>query len=181
MKSLLVVLIMALFAAVPAANAAVGFGVEGGLAMAQYDGYDGEGTTDMGVNVGLRATYPVAEKIALVGRVGYGMFFVGDEEFAGVDVTTTLSDIYIEVEGHYMFTDKFFGIAGVGMHMYTFEMEATYDFMGSEVTTTTDSGENKFGFNVGAGYMFNKKLSADVRYLLIADINQIKVNLVYSF
>ncbi len=183
MRKVVLGVLFGMLIAASAMAGTIGYGAHGGLGMAMYDGYDGS-NSDLGINLGVDGYKIINEKITANASIGFATFFVGDEETATTKVSTTLRDIYLEGNCHYMFNDKMYGIAGLGIHMYTFEMdvESEITLWGTTVENnfTTDSSETKIGITIGGGYILNEKMAVELKYGLISDISQIKATFCYK-
>lgn len=192
MKQFIIALVVVALAAPFAMAQGFGFGAHLGGGLAMYDGMEYNATTGMydettqskpGFHVGLSGEYPINDKIVVNANLGYAYFLVDDEEGEGYSMSTTLNDIYVEVDGNYYFNDNFYGLAGLGIHNYTvkFETEVDLGAWGGVQTFETDDSEMKFGFDLGVGYDFNEKMSLEAKYGLISDISQLKVTFAYMF
>jgi Outer membrane protein beta-barrel domain len=183
MRNVVLGVLFGMFIAVSAMAGTIGYGAHGGLGMAMYDGFEGS-NSDLGIHLGADAYKIINDKITANVSLGFATFFVGDEEFATATVSTTLRDIYLEGNCHYMFNDKMYGIAGLGIHMYKFEMdvESEMTLWGTTVTNnyTTDASETKIGITIGGGYILNEKMAVELKYGLISDISQLKATFCYK-
>ncbi len=160
----------------------VGFGVAGGFAMAMYEDILDESRNDPGAQIGFTMTYEVQPNINTRFTLGYGYFLPREEDVvsSGVDatLTTTLSDIFLDAESNYFFTDEFYGLLGVSINFYKLNYE-------TELANGTVSEDNRDGTNtgvdIGLGYMVNPTTGIELKYALIPDIAQVKLGVIYLF
>ena len=130
----------------------------------------------VGVHVGGFVNIPLSEKVSFQPELLYSMQGYKEElksKDENYDGKTAVNYLNVPLNFQFVLVDKLFMEAGpqIGF-LLSSKSEYTYSYTTGGVTTTiSDSEDTKeafkgtdFGFNLGAGYHFTEKLSANLRY-----------------
>jgi hypothetical protein len=183
MKKTLIVL-FALFIAVSVTNAQkINLSVGGELAMPMGTFGDAAG---IGFGGTVRGEYPINDQIVGIADVGYLMWGGETIDLGGLgEITTDYSAIPIQVGAKYYFDKGFYGLAQVGLHMFTFDATSKITFLGTPTESSSSVSESKFGVGVGAGYelpLGGGALDINVKYQLVSDeLSYLGARVAYKF
>lgn len=121
-KGLVVALFSAMFLLMSATGFAMEIGIKGGVHMPQGDYGD---LVDMGYMVGGQLKMPASDTLSWGVHLGYGM---ASGDFLGVDVDSTVIELYPFVDYYVSRTDKadVFLRGGLGFNMWEAEADSHY-------------------------------------------------------
>lgn len=182
MKKTLIVL-FALFIAVTVNAQNINLSIGGELALPMGTFGDAAG---IGFGGTVRGEYPLSDNLVGIADVGYLMWGGETIDLGGLgEITTDYSAIPIQVGAKYYFDKSFYGLAQVGLHMFTFDAESKISIYGTPTTSSSSTGESKFGAGVGAGYelpLGGGALDINVKYQLVSDeLSYLGARVAYKF
>ncbi len=121
------------------------------------------------------AVHPYSEQINLRGQVGYTYF--GGKDFGTFSWSYSAIPILALAEYHWESDSPIYALGGVGLTISRYTSE--YTLLGNKVEA--DGSSNEISILGGAGYTVNEQISIEALLTLISDINQLNVQVTYSF